>query len=209
MGSGMRRLSWAVIFGVGALTATALFLAFLVLAPAFGIERLDERWVAPIVAIGIGLGAAAFGGHASVKGKLPIASLNDQQFTVSLGGGIATFFLVLLLFPRTIPVPATASVRDLELAGSVVGQDPPRVMLEAHFKAAGLSQDVALVLIAYEDQRCERELVRGQIDQPQEGNMTLFVRKSRADVACGRIATLNSTGSIVSQTPPALVKWND
>jgi hypothetical protein len=205
----MKRLSWAVIFAVAALTATALFLTFLVFAPAFGIERLDERWVAPIVAIGIALGAAALGGHASVKGKLPIAFLNDQQVSVSLGGGIATFFLVLLLFPQTIPVPATASVRDLELAGSVVGQNPPRVMLKAHFKTAGLSQDVALVLIAYEDDQCERELARGQIDQPQEGNMTLFVRKPRAGVACGRIATLNSTGSILSQTPPALVKWND
>ena len=82
-------------------------------------------------------------------------------------------------------------------------------MLEAHFKAAGLSQDVSLVLIAYEDTQCEHELVRGQIDHPQEGNMTLFVRKSRADVACGRIATLNATGSIVSQSRPALVKWND
>ena len=204
----MKRLSWRVKIGIGALSATALFLAFLVVAPALGLERLDERWVTPIIAIGAGLGAAAFSGNASVNGKLS-APLNDQPFTVSLGGGIAIFFLALVILPRAMPAAPAAVVRDLQLAGSVVAQNPPRVMLEAHFNAVGLSQDVTLVLTAYEDERCTRELAHGRIDQPQDGNMTLFVQRSRGAVACGRIAAVNSSGSIVSQTPPTLVKWND
>jgi hypothetical protein len=122
---------------------------------------------------------------------------------------MAMFFLVLVIVPRVMPAAPAPSVRDLELAGSVVAQNPPRVMLEAHFNALGLSPDFTLVLTAYEDARCTRELAHGRIDQPQDGNMTLFVQRSRASVACGRIAAVNSSGSIVSQTPPTSVKWND
>lgn len=206
----MKRPSWPVVVGIGSLTATSMFLIFLVVAPALGIERLDERWVTPIVAIGAGLGAAAFGGHASVSGKLPIEALNSQPVSVSLGGGLATFFLVLVLLPRVMPAaPASTIIREFELAGSVVAQSPPRVMLEARFSVVGLSPDFALVLIAYEDDQCKRELARGSIDQPQQGSMTLFLKRPRSGVACGRIAAVNSSGVVVSQTPPSRVKWDD
>jgi hypothetical protein len=198
-----------VILGAVALLLLVLFLAFLVIAPALGFDRLDYRWVTVIVAVCAGLGVGAFGGEASVQGKFPIELLNSQPAAISLGGGIAVFFLALLLLPRALSVQTSADITDLSVIGTVVSDTPPRVMFESHFDGSHVPADRTVFFAAYSDQDCRTELTRGSVDHPAAGLMTLFVRTARSGVLCTRMITTTSGGVVTWQSRPTTIRWND
>lgn len=90
---------WAPIAGIIFASMTILFFMGLVLASLFGYEvPSGSRFlVLSVLAIGIALTLAFIGGEAAAKGKLPIPFLNQNPIEFSAAGGIAVFFITLII----------------------------------------------------------------------------------------------------------------
>lgn len=105
---------WAPIAGMFFGGITLLYFMVLVLLSAFG-RPLGDNVRFPmlvVLAIGVSLSAAFLGGQASIKGNLPLPFLNDHPLSVSAGGGVAIFVIVLVLGAWIYPSAPAPS--DLE-----------------------------------------------------------------------------------------------
>ncbi|HLG57882.1 MAG TPA: hypothetical protein VI485_21230 [Vicinamibacterales bacterium] len=85
--------SWFPIAGYAAGGVTLLF--FMYVATSQQVQPTFAHVI--VTALGVALAAAFLGGDAAAKGSLPIPLLKEQPMAFTVGGGIATFVIVLVL----------------------------------------------------------------------------------------------------------------
>lgn len=180
---------WLLVASVAVFVITLAFMMLLVtLATVFDKQvPPNSRFLVVIVlALGAGFGAAGMGGSAAANGSIPIPGVQNHPVAVSVTGGIAVMFIVLLL--RDVIVPPGEAGPDLKLealSGEVTSATPPRVMVTATFDGFSVGPGRRVLLTLCADASCRRALRSDRVDDPRRGTMTVFVSRPQADVQAG------------------------
>jgi len=125
----------AIALGLGVLTLIGLIFAAILGYPV----PCGQRWlVGSLLGLLLALGFAFLGGEAMVEGPLPTGSASP--LAISIGGGVAVFLVVLLVFRLAVPGcsgPAVKLAIDTLHATSV----PSGTKVDMRFRAVGVRSD--------------------------------------------------------------------
>lgn len=188
--------------GATLLVLVLILLVGLVFADVFfGIEvrtRSARSLLVFIVAIAVGLGASAMGGEA-------IAQLSGEEPTsrtraaISLGGGVAAFFLALAFGFRFYV--DTGGTHTLSVEGAMVTPTSnTSSAIDVRFEASGLGEGESLWLAVSDREDCGTDLSRGRIDSPGLGTALHFANVPASRISCVRLIVRDVDATILRRS---------
>ena len=202
---------WLLIASAASLGLTITFMMTLVLvATLLGKEvPTGTRFLVVIVlALGAGFGAGGLTGEAAVRGNLPIPGTERHPLATSLSGGIAVFFLVLLL--RDFIVPSQNGVPELRIKsfkGLETNTQPPRVMISASFDGFSTDTGKRAHLALCADVSCQQVVRSERIDDPRNGRMVIFVATTKRTLQGGRLELEDLIANTTHYGKTARIEW--
>lgn len=195
---------WQPVVGVAVLLLVVTFLGVLVVADVCCGMRPGSAGtrglIVVIVAIALGLGAAAMGGMAlaRVNGREPTTKMN---VAVSLGGGVAACFLTLALgFYAYVPADdhSTLVLDHVTLQPS----GPDRTVVAARFRVSGTPAGHTVWLLVSDQTDCQTTTSRGMVDHPMLGEALHFAAVASTRLKCAQLVLEDHLAQTVRRSRP-------